>query len=84
MEECLAGPKILQAVPCQGVYWICCLPFEATGLNLDPSHVRISVLKKKLGSSVVPTAQLPLVDSMGVFKPEPEEIFERRLRQVKW
>ncbi|KAF5462432.1 hypothetical protein F2P56_018438 [Juglans regia] len=42
----------------------------------------VSLLNKKLGQSVSPLQQLPSIDSNGILKPEPEEILDRRLRQV--
>lgn len=39
----------------------------------------VSLLKRKLGSNVVPEKQLPAVDLQGAFQVEPVEVLDRRL-----
>lgn len=43
----------------------------------------VSQLKKQLGQKVSPLPTLPLVDSRGVFKPEPDKILTRRMKKMK-
>jgi len=55
-------------------------------LDLPPGSLvhpvfHVSQLKEKLGVSAVPIPTLPPVDRFGVFRPEPEEVLDRRSRK---